>query len=85
MKKYILRLSFWAIKRYGINTLITPEGVLKIRDDVKIVVDMVNNMQGLLSNEYRHAHAYATLKKRLPNAKSRDIGLCIEMVIYGLI
>ena len=52
---------------------------------VKIEVEKTRKMEGLLSNEYRHAHTYATLRKKLPDAKSRDIGLCVELVVYGLL
>jgi inosine/xanthosine triphosphate pyrophosphatase family protein len=85
MKKYLLKTALWVLNRYGFKYVVIPESIYAIKDDVNIIVEKVRNTPGLRSNEYRHSHAYATLKKKLPTAKSRDIGLCIELVIYGLI
>ena len=93
MKQIILRVYDKIANRYReiviwlvyIKVAIFPNSIISIAPIVRSVVEDTNKMEGLLSNEYRHAHTYATLRKRLPNVPSRDIGLCIELVIYGIL
>ena len=85
MRKVLLKIAYWIIDKYNIPIITIPDSIMNISPLVKIQVECTRQMNGLLSNEYRHAHTYATLRKKLPNEASRDIGLCIELVVYGLL
>jgi hypothetical protein len=85
MRNYLIRFAFWILGKFQVPVIKVPEGVLAITPAIREVVSKTSGMEGLLSNEYRHSHSYATLRKRIPEAESRDIGLGIELVIYGLI
>lgn len=84
MKQRIVNICLWILRKCGLTVLVVPADILAIIPQVREVVEATAAMPGLLSNEYRHAHTYATLRKRLPDVPSRTIGLAIEAVIYGI-
>jgi hypothetical protein len=89
MKEYIkglfLRFAKYIFNKQDVKYVILSQSIIQLVPVVKEVVENTSNMEGLLSNEYRHSHTYATLIKRIPEAKGREVGLCIEMVINGLL
>lgn len=77
------RFAYWILAKNNVKGMIFQDNILSIVSLVKEEVQRTSEMEGLLSNEFRHAHTYATLKKKLPHSNSRDIGLCIELVVNG--
>jgi len=72
----------WALRKLRLFRI--PKEVITILPEVAAVVNATDGIDGVLSNEYKHAHAYATIKKQYPDIKSKHIGLAIEMVINGI-
>ena len=83
MKQLIIKVCLWVLKRLNVTLYPLPAGVVAILPEVNEEVEKTAAMQGLLSNEYRHSHTYATLKKRLPDSDGKNIGLAIEVVLNG--
>jgi hypothetical protein len=85
MKKFLLKIAYFIMTKYKEPIIRIPDSIILISSLIKTEVTETSAMQGLYSNEYRHSHTYAALKKNLPDVKSRDIGLGIELVLYGLL
>ena len=81
MKQWIIAKCLWLLKRWSVPIYQLPTEVIAILSAAREEVSKTAAMDGLLSNEYRHAHTYATLMKRLPGVAGRHIGLAIEMAI----
>lgn len=84
MKQRIITLCLWILRKLGMSVMVMHPEIMAILPVVREVVEATGAMPGLLSNEYRHAHTYATLKKRLPDVPSKLIGLAIEVVVNGV-
>lgn len=83
MKQWIIEKCLWLLERWGVPIYQLPPEVIEILPVAQEEVDKTAALQGLLSNEYRHAHTYATLKKRLPDVAGKHVGLAIEVVLNG--
>jgi hypothetical protein len=79
IKKWLIALSTWIIKRYGITSILITDDIELIASEAKSLCAVEDAVHSSLSGEYKRHQVYARLIRLFPKLSRRDISIGLEL------
>ena len=83
IRAWLIRLCTWVLERCRAEVLVLSPGVLAALPTAVLFVREAHDTRvfGYASGAFKHAHVFAKLVRRFPEADPQDLGLAIEIAV----
>lgn len=81
MRNALFKFGMWLVRKFGPPSQIMVPYEPRLLEAARDVVAEVSREYANASAENKHARAFAKLRRAVPDATTRDVGLAIELAL----